>query len=69
MTDPKGMTIKQFKDEVEKMRKCYPFKDEDAVLGNMIGIASCCINHIEIHTNDEDTGTHVILTKDVEIGW
>ncbi len=69
MTDPKGMTIKQFKDEIEQMRKCYSFKDEDAFLGNMIGATSLCVNHIEIHADDEETGVHVVLTKDVEMGW
>ena len=67
MTNTGGMTIKQFKETVEEMRTVYPFKDENAYLGNLRDIKSDEMRQIDIHTMDEKTGVFIVLSKGVRV--
>lgn len=67
MTNTRGMTVQQFKDVIADMKKVYPFKDDEARLGNMIEIKSFDINHVEVHTEDKKTGVFIVMQKEVNL--
>lgn len=65
MTITYGMTIAQFKEIVEDMRKCYPFTDDGAQLGNLLDPLgnSASVRQVELHTTDEETGVFITMRK------
>ena len=48
MTNVRGMTVKQFKDEIDNMRKIVDFKDEEAKIVNLNDLISNSNRQIDI---------------------
>lgn len=67
MTITRGMTIQQFNDIIADMKKVYPFKDDEARLGNMIDLKSLDIHNVEVHTEDKKTGVFIVMQKGVDL--
>lgn len=67
MTITRGMTIQQFNDIIADMKKVYPFKDDEARLGNMIEVKSLDINHVEVHMEDKETGVFIAMQKGADL--
>lgn len=65
MNNIKGMSVKQLNTILDEMRTIYPFKDEDAYLGNLRDIITEQPRQVEIYTKDEQTGISIILAKGV----
>ena len=63
MTKTDGMTIAQFKEIVEDMRRCYPFTDDGARLGNLLDLDTNSVRQVELHTTDEETGVFITMKK------
>lgn len=61
-----GMTIAQFNEVVEEMRGIYPFKDENAYLGDLHDHLTNEQRQVELCTRDEDTGIVITMTKGVK---
>lgn len=64
----RGITVKQFKDTLESMRKVYNFDDEKTRLSDCIDCFNGRIGNVEINTIDEENEVVVCLTKRVEQG-
>lgn len=62
----RGITVKQFKDTLETLRKVYNFDDEKTRLSDCVDASTGGIGEVEIITTDEETGVSVILAKSVE---
>lgn len=67
MTHLKGMTIAQFKDIVEDMRKVYPFTDDNAKIIDTHDVYTASNTLLEINTYDEETGVNIHLSKGLTI--
>lgn len=67
MTRLKGMTITQFKDIVEDMRKVYPFTDNNAKIIDTHDEYTAANTMLEILAYDEDTGVNIHLSKGLTI--
>ena len=61
-----NMTITEFNETLETMRKAYPFKDDTTRICNLYNIRDNCYDRIEIATVDEETKTQIVMTKEVE---
>lgn len=61
-----NMTITEFNETLETMRKAYPFKDDTTKICNLYNIRDNCCDRIEIATVDEETMTRIVMTKEVE---
>lgn len=65
MTNVRGMTVKQFKDAIDDMRKIVDFKDEEAKIVNLTDIISYSNRQIDIVFERGDVT--VALSKGVEL--
>lgn len=65
MNRVRGMTLKQFNEVVEDMRSVYKFKNENAILNNLIDLRTGANMEVEIHTVDEKTGVFITMQKGV----
>lgn len=66
MTNVRGMTLQQFYDVLEDMRKIYPFEADKTHLGNFRDLPSDSMRNVEIITRDEKTGVQIVLSKGVD---
>ena len=66
MTNVRGMTLQQFYDVLEDMRKIYPFEADKTHLGNLRDLPSDSMRNVEIITRDERTGVQIVLSKGVD---
>lgn len=65
MTNVRGMTVKQFKDEIDNMRKIVDFKDEEAQIVNLNDLR--CMTNKQIDIVFERNDVTVALSKGVEL--
>lgn len=61
-----NMTISEFNETLEIMRKVYPFKNDKTRIYNLQDMRDNCYDCIEICTIDEKTNTRITLSKEVE---
>ena len=61
-----NMTITEFNETLETMRKAYPFKDDTTRIHSLYNIKNNSYDCIEIATVDEETKTQIVMTKEVE---
>lgn len=66
MNQVRGMSVKQFYDTVNEMRKVYSFKDDVSYLDDFRELTTGYNRQVCIHTIDEETGVEVVLCKGVE---
>lgn len=57
-----SVTVKQYKDLFEKIKKVYPYKEEKAIVNYLIQPLTG-LPMLEIETEDEKTGVTVIMSK------
>ena len=57
-------TVKQFYDGLDEMRKIYPFKDEETLIGTVPNQMSM-IEELAIQTVDKDTGIRITMEKNI----
>lgn len=62
----RGITVKQFKDTLESMKKIYNYDDEKTRLSSCIDLIRGGIGEVEIMTIDNETGVLICMTKKVE---
>ena len=60
------MTLKDFNDTIENMRKAYKFKDEETTLLGIRDIISGTNIRISIATYDKKTGTEIQMACSVK---
>ena len=60
------MTLKEFNDTIEIMRKVYPFTDEDTKLVSTRDLASLEHDHISLFTKDKESDTFITLERNCE---
>lgn len=65
MTNVRGMTVKQFKDAIDDMRKIVDFKDEEAQIVNLNDLR--CMTNRQIDIVFERNDVTVALSKGVEL--
>lgn len=65
MTNVRGMTVKQFKDSIEDMRKIVDFKDDEAQIVNLNDLR--CMTNRQIDIVFERNNITVALSKGVEL--
>ena len=65
MTNVRGMTVKQFKDAIDDMRKIVDFKDEEAQIVNLNDLR--CMTNRQIDIVFERNDITVALSKGVEL--
>ena len=61
-----NMTITEFNETLETMRKAYSFKDDKTRIVSLYNIKNNSYDSIEIATIDEETKTQIVMTKEVE---
>lgn len=61
-----NMTITEFNETLETMRKAYPFKDDKTRIISFYDLKSNSNNQIALCTVDEDTKTEITMVKEVE---
>lgn len=66
MNNVRGMTLQQFYDVLEDMRKIYPFEADKTFLGDLRDLPSDSLMNVEILTKDEKTGVQIVLSKGVD---
>lgn len=59
------VTVKQYKDLLEEMKKVYPYEDEKTNINYMFDMISRYPN-LEIQTKDEKTGVIIVMSKQFE---
>ena len=65
MTDVRGMTVKQFKDSIDDMRKIIDFTDEEAQIVNLNDLRAMTNKQIDIVFKRNDIT--VALSKGVDL--
>lgn len=65
MNHLQGITLKQFNDAVEEMRKFYDFEDDETVLSSCFDPCKGCIGEVEVTTVDRDTGVRICMSKSI----
>lgn len=68
MNNVRGMSLQQFYDVLEDMRKIYPFEANKTYLGNLRDLPSDSLRNVEIITMDEKTGIQIVMSKGVADG-
>ena len=68
MNNVRGMSLQQFYDVLEDMRKIYPFEANKTYLGNLRDLPSDSLRNVEIITLDEKTGIQIVMNKGVTDG-
>lgn len=68
MNNVRGMSLQQFYDVLEDMRKIYPFEANKTYLGNLRDLPSDSLRNVEIITKDEKTGIQIVMNKGVTDG-
>lgn len=60
-----GMTVLQFKDILNEMKKVYNYKDSETRLGGCYDprMSEKIISRVEIFTKDKDTGVEITMAK------
>ena len=71
MTNVRGMTLQQFYDVLEEMRKIYPFEADKTHLGNFRDLPSDSMRNVEIITRDDARNfvqacLQIVLSKGVD---
>lgn len=61
-----GMSLADFNSVISEMKTIYPFKDDEAYLGNLRDIISDSMRRVEIMTKDKNTGIEIVLSKEVD---
>ena len=61
-------TVKQFYDGLNEMRKIYPFKDDETIMGTENPM-SMHQDRLEIHTVDTETGIYITMAKTISSEW
>ena len=64
MSDLIGVTLKEFNEMVESMRKVYPFEDDKTRIVDTIDRNWNAHMKLDIHTYDEENKVHVRLSKE-----
>lgn len=65
MTNVRGMTVKQFKDSIDDMKKIVDFKDEEAQIVNLNDLRAMTNRQIDIVFQRNDIT--VALSKGVDL--
>lgn len=60
-----GASIQELNDALEEMRKVYKFDVKKTYFGSMSDEVSRTQTHVEIHTQDPETGVYIIMQKDI----
>jgi hypothetical protein len=64
MNDLTGMTVWEFKDILEDMKKVYAYKDEETLFGLTYDPREeKGTSRVEICTKDQDTGIYITMRK------
>lgn len=61
-----GMSLADFNSVISDMKTIYPFKDDEAYLGNLHDMISNSMHRVEIVTKDKNTGIDIVLSKEVD---
>ena len=68
MSHLSGVTLKEFHEMVESMRKVYPFQDEKTKIVDTIDPKWGAHMLLDLHAYDEENKVHVRLSKEAK-GW